>query len=156
MLWWIYIKPRARTQLKHLIGVERVVPGMMLQTKFQPFIQQDFNPYLYYRVTGRLSLGMGWVERLVFDWGTRSVVKQERIFGGRGVVQFAITDGFFVVACPELVNTFIKPNFYRPEPASRQWVWSGFAGIKRDFNLSRKRGPRPMFRHCITSIAQNT
>ena len=131
-------KKKSKNTVKELGWRERLIPGMIFQTQIQPLIQQDFNPYLYYRVTGRLSLGMGWVERLVFDWGTRSVVKQGRIFGGRGVVQFAITDGFFVVACPELVNAFIKPNFYRPEPAARQWVWSGFAGLKRDFKLSKK------------------
>ena len=35
------------------------------------------------------------------------------------------------------MNAYVQPYILRPDPASRQWVWSYFAGFKRDFRFSK-------------------
>ena len=59
------------------------------------------------------------------------------IYGGRSFVQFKLKEGFLLRGEAEIMNAFVVPYLGNTDPASRQWVWSYFGGIKRDFKFSK-------------------
>jgi hypothetical protein len=131
-------KKKGQNNLKGITWRQRWLTGVAFQTQIQSVLTFDINPYLYYRITGRFSAGVGWVERIAFDWGNRVFVSEERIFGLRTLFQFNLSEGFALIASPEWVNTRVPASFYNPEVETRLWVLSGFVGMKRDFNLNRQ------------------
>ena len=117
--------------------IERLVPGFSFQIQSGSNILLDFNPYLGYKLNGRFILGFGWNERIAFNWDDKNFVGADRIYGGRSFLQFKVKEGLHLKVETEIMNAFVPSSRFKPEPGSREWVWSYFAGIKRDFRFSK-------------------
>lgn len=120
--------------------IERLLPGLGIQIQQRNDYWVDFNPYVGYRFTSRLTSGLGWNQRIAFNLDKKSFEKQSRIYGPRIYGEFDLWRGF----CPrieiETMNTMIPPLAQVPQTdlGSRDWVWSYFAGMKKSYRISKR------------------
>jgi hypothetical protein len=113
--------------------IERIVPGITVQVQKMHNLAIDFNPVVSYRFTGRINAGLGWNERFVFTkWNRLSL--PDRIYGPRVFGSFAFKKGFAAKAEVEKMNALIPASVLSTD-GSRQWVWSVFVGIKKDYKF---------------------
>jgi archaellum component FlaC len=125
---------RAPNPMKKKTLVERVVPGVTLQIIKERNFMIDINPVVSYRFTGRINAGFGWNERLSFSkWN--KLEPFDRIYGGRVFGTYSFKKGFSVKADIERMNAFIPALAINPDAGSRQWLWSAFVGIKKDYKF---------------------
>jgi hypothetical protein len=120
---------------------ERLMPGIALQIfREGDNFTVDFNPYVGYRFTGRITAGPGWVQRFAYNTKLDQFDAGARIFGPRVYAEYKLGKGFSPRLEGEVVNAFVPPKFIKniDELGSRQWVWGAFAGIKKDFRLGKK------------------
>lgn len=121
--------------------VERLVPGIALQVfrKGDNF-NVDFGPYVGYRFTGRLTGGPGWVQRVAYGTKDNKFNAEARIYGPRLHAEYKLGKGFSPRVEGEIVNAFVPPKFLKnaDDFGSRQWVTGAFAGLKKEFKLSKK------------------
>lgn len=73
--------------------VERLVPGVYFQYQ-KTYYLIDVNPYVGYKLSGRLSTGIGWNHRFAYDRKYDRWDKRSRIFGSRAYVDFKLGKGF--------------------------------------------------------------
>jgi hypothetical protein len=118
--------------------VERLRPGLTMQVQVKHESLIDFNPQIGYRISGRLTIGLGWVERLGYDFSKLSYHPQDRIFGPRAYGQIKIKESIYVMLAPEMVNSFVPPSYSSPDIGTRKWVWSWMGGMKKEFRYSKK------------------
>lgn len=113
--------------------IERIVPGLTIQFQKTNNWLIDLNPVLAYRFSGRINAGLGWNERLSFaKWNRLS--PPDRIYGPRMFGSFGFKKGFSVKAEVEKMNALI-PLSAMSSDGSRQWVWSAFVGLKKDYKF---------------------
>ena len=58
--------------------VERLVPGLYLQYQQKNFYLLDVNPYVGYKLSGRLTFGLGWNHRYSYDRDNHSYTSATR------------------------------------------------------------------------------
>lgn len=116
--------------------IERVVPGISFQIQKDDYFLLDVNISASYSITPRFSAGAGWVQRLAFD-KVKFQPNMERVYGPRAILQFLWTKGINFRFLPELLNTDVPPQLVTnpSDNGNREWVWSAFAGIKKDFTI---------------------
>jgi hypothetical protein len=132
---------RVPNPMKNKPLIERVVPGFAFQIQKANTFMIDLNPTLAWRFTGRFTAGAGWNERLSFEkWN--QIVEQDRIYGPRAFSSFSFRKGFSLKAEVEKMNTFVptavRTPFSGTNEARREWVWSVFAGFKKDYTFYKK------------------
>jgi hypothetical protein len=120
--------------------IERLVPGITFQSQRKNRGGLDFNPFLGYRISRRLTAGLGWNERFGFHFRHHFGLSHRRgVYGPRSFVDFKVLKGFSLRGEIEKMNTFVPPlpGLNPPgDPGSREWVWGVFLGIKKDFRLT--------------------
>lgn len=127
---------RPPNPMKNKPLIERIVPGLTLQVQKSAHVMIDFNPVVSYRFSGRINAGFGWNERFAFvKWNSLS--HDERIYGPRVFGSFAFKKGFAAKAEVEKMNALI-PSSSSGSDGSRQWVWSAFVGLKKDYKFIGK------------------
>jgi hypothetical protein len=72
---------------------ERFVPGCVIQYQRAKDAHVDLNPYAYYRVTGRLSVGGGWSNRSQVFIGNNHLTMRSPAFGPRIFGEFKTWNG---------------------------------------------------------------
>ncbi len=121
--------------------IERIIPGIAFQLqKKDDLLFVDFNPYLGYRFTGRLTTGLGWNQRVSYNLNHNSFDNESRIFGPRVYGEYKLWRGFSPRIEVETMNTFVPP-YIKVSPSDlgqREWVWGVFAGIKKDYKFFKK------------------
>jgi hypothetical protein len=119
---------------------KRIVPGVTLQIRTPDFLWVDLNPHIGYMLSGRFTGGLGWNERLVFDYKEYIISEQERIYGFRSFLHFKLKENTWIKIEAERVNTFVPyaKSILTSDPGQRYWVWNYYAGLKKDFQLSKK------------------
>lgn len=130
-------KPR-QNDLKGKPFRDRLLPGLSLQ--FQNSTNQwfDFNLYLGYRISGKITAGAGWVERISEDLKEWEYHPEERAYGPRVFGEFKIKGGLHARAEAEYLNAQVtSPYLKQQDVTGRAWVWSYFAGMKQSFNYSK-------------------
>lgn len=116
--------------------IERLLPGISFQFQNTTNVMLDVNPYLLYKVSGKIEAGIGWNHRLEFDRGVRNTEK--RIYGPRAHFGFLWKKGFSVQIYPEYMNTLPARNLAAPpESKQREWVFSLPVGVKKTFRITR-------------------
>lgn len=130
---------KKQRSLKGVPFIERLVPGTTLQVQVTDNFWLDVNPYLGYRISGRLTAGMGWNERISFNYRVLDFARAERIYGPRLYGEFKLRENFVVKAETEWMNAKVLTPYqaYLKEGPTREWVWSTFAGVKNVFVLSK-------------------
>lgn len=121
--------------------IERIIPGIAMQIqKKNDELMVDFNPYVGYRFTGKISAGLGWNQRVSYKMDNGTFNNDARIYGPRMYGEYKLGLGFSPRAEVELMNTYIPP-FARPTGADlreRQWVCGVFVGMKKDYKFFKK------------------
>jgi len=118
--------------------VERLVPGIGFQIQKEgDNLLVDFNPYLGYRFTGRITGGMGWNQRVAYNTKGNNFDAGARIYGPRAYGEVDLWKGFCPRAEVEVMNAFVPP-FTKPatiDQGTRQWVWGVFVGMKKEYRF---------------------
>lgn len=120
---------------------ERLVSGLAFQFQKNEAYWLDVNPYVGFKLTRRWLVGLGWNERFAYNFDEYTWDKEERIFGIRGYLQFRLKDKLWLKADAERMNAPVKSRAAQPvESPDRDWVWSYFAGVKKDIQVSELLG----------------
>ena len=135
------ITKRRPNEMKGKPLIERIVPGIAFQLqKKNDEIFVDFNPYAGYRISGKLTAGLGWNQRVSYNLKNNTFNNGARIYGPRTYAEVRLGKGFSPRLEAEVMNTYVPP-FIRTTPSDlgdRQWVWGVFAGIKKDYKFLKK------------------
>lgn len=135
-----YIKKRPN-EMKGKPVIERIVPGIVFQIqKKNDELYVDFNPYVGYRFTGKLTAGLGWNQRVPYNLNSYTFQSDGRIYGPRTFAEYKLWKGFSPRLEGETMNTFVPP-YIRKSPGDvggREWIWGVFAGMKKDYKFFRK------------------
>lgn len=116
--------------------IERLAPGLYLQYQQKRFYLIDVNPYLGYRISGRLTSGLGWNHRYALDDQDRKLNSKARIFGPRAYVDFKLGRGFIAHIEEEAMNTFVPSTLLgNVDSGDREWVWSFMTGLKKEYKI---------------------
>jgi archaellum component FlaC len=115
---------------------ERIVPGLSIQIQKRNDWWFDFNPYLGYRFTGRITAGLGWNHRIAFNFNKGEFNPDMYIYGPRSYGEFRIKKGFSGRLEVEVMNTPVRipPS---QDFAKQEWVWSAMAGLKKEYRISK-------------------
>ncbi|MDL5047637.1 hypothetical protein QQ054_16595 [Oscillatoria amoena NRMC-F 0135] len=115
---------------------ERLVPGLSIQIQKRNDWWFDFNPYLGYRFSGRITAGLGWNHRIAFNFDKGAFNPGMYIYGPRSYGEFRIRKGFSGRLEVEVMNTPVRvppsQDFTRQE-----WVWGAMAGLKKEYRISK-------------------
>jgi hypothetical protein len=127
---------RAPNAMKGKPLVERLVPGIFFQFQQKNYNLFDFNPYLGYKLSGRLTTGLGWNQRYAYDRRSDNWNSRARIFGPRVYVDFKLGKGFTGHLETEIMNTFVPFSIHtQPEAGRRDWVWGMMLGMKKEYKI---------------------
>lgn len=132
------IPRRKPNEMKGKPFVERLVPGITFQIQSSGHVLLDYSPSLGYRISGRLTAGMGWNERVGIGKRLR-LTAADRIYGPRTYASFRWKKGISFRADAEQMYTYIPPTLGSTgaDPNQHDWVWSVFLGIKKDYQFMK-------------------
>ncbi len=132
------ITKRPPNEMKGKPFIERLVPGIGIQIqKKGGDVLVDFNPYAGYRFTGRITAGLGWNQRVAYNFDNGIFNAQAKIFGPRTFGEFKLWKGFSPRVEVEVMNTNVPPITRTPtvDPFQREWVWGAFVGVKKEYKF---------------------
>jgi hypothetical protein len=131
------IKKRPPNPMKKKPFVERLVPGVAFQILRKEDLFLDINPYIGYRLTGRLTSGIGWNQRLGYSTKRDHFTSASVVYGPRTFTDFKVWRGFSARVEFEMMNTHVPPLFSRAHPDSypREWVFTTMIGIKKEYRF---------------------
>ena len=135
------LKKRPQNPMQNKPLAQRIVPGIGFQVqKKGENILLDFNPYVGYRFSGRITAGPGWNQRIGYGTKQHSFAPDTRILGPRVFGEYLLGKGFSPRLEVELMNTTLPFNTLSPtlEPDTRHWVWGAFAGLKKEYTFFRR------------------
>jgi predicted nucleic acid-binding Zn-ribbon protein len=135
-------KKKQENPMKSKSFRERLDLGISLQLLSRgDVLMMDFNPYAGYRISGRFTAGVGWVQRLPISTKNYSIVEVEDVYGPRTYLQFKIKGNAFLKAEVEFLNEFVRlPGQGPSREKGRQWVTDYLVGYKQSFKFSKKLG----------------
>lgn len=115
---------------------ERLVPGLSIQIQKRNDWWFDFNPYLGYRFSGRITAGLGWNHRIAYNFNNGEFNPDMYIYGTRTYGEFRIKKGFSGRLEVEVMNTPVRvpPS---QDFATQEWVWCAMAGMKKEYRISK-------------------
>ena len=126
-----------RNEMHHTPFIERIVPGISLQVSSKNDFVLDVNPLVGYRISGKWTAGIGWVERFQFH-KVNKLVPEGRIYGPRMFTDIKWKKGFCFRAEVESINVYVAPpNASASVEGSRTWSWGVFAGVKKDYKIAK-------------------
>jgi hypothetical protein len=112
---------------------ERFVPGCVIQYQHNNDARVDLNPYVYYRVTGKLSVGGGWSNRTHVFIGNSHVTMKSPAFGPRIFSEFKTWNG--ISGRAELEG--VRVSDLVPEGRGTEWWMIVRVGLKTEYRLYR-------------------
>ncbi len=125
---------RVPNPLKGKPWIERVVPGLNYFIQSKHYITVDFNPYLSWKFSPKLTASIGWNERVGIVKGTLHTEKYDRVFGVRGSVSYLWARGFIFRLSPEAMEACV-PSGSSVDTKQQALVWGLLGGIRKDFKL---------------------
>ncbi|MGE0773101.1 MAG: hypothetical protein AB7K37_15430 [Cyclobacteriaceae bacterium] len=132
------VPKRRPNEMRGKPSVERLVPGITFQVQNSERVLLDYSPSLGYRISGRLTAGLGWNERVGIGKKLR-LTRADRIYGPRTYVSFRWKKGISFRADVEQLHTYMPPTLggTGSDPDRHDWVWSVFLGIKKDYQFMK-------------------
>jgi hypothetical protein len=116
--------------------IERLVPGFYFQYQQKNYNLFDFNPYLGYRISGRITSGLGWNQRYAYDRKAHDWNSTSRIFGPRSYADVRLGKGFIAHVETEVMNSFVPSTIrFKTGEGQREWVWSTMSGLKKEYKI---------------------
>jgi hypothetical protein len=131
------IKKRPPNPMKGKPFIERIVPGVALQFQQRGDLLLDVNPYAGYRISGRLTSGIGWNQRIGYDTDKNYFTSVAVVYGPRFFAEFKVWKGFTARGEVEWMNTVVPPRLGLPinDQSQREWVNSVFVGVKKEYRF---------------------
>jgi hypothetical protein len=85
----------------------------------------DFNPYVGYRFTSKITGGIGWNQRAAYNFDLNNFNPNARIHGPRVFGEYKLWKGFSPRAEIEIMNTNVPSisQVQTIDPFRREWVW---------------------------------
>lgn len=128
---------KAPNEMKDKPFIERLVPGVSFQYQFNNNYLLDIYSYTGYRVTGRITTGLGWNQRLARDkantyWNHKAAIYGPRVFGN-----YRLGKGMIAQIEIESMNTFVSYSRTDPQIGQREWVWSTMTGMKKVYRITK-------------------
>jgi hypothetical protein len=118
--------------------IERIVPGLSLQFQKQGSFWLDVSPHITYKISGRFAAGMGWNERIAYDFEETQWDPKNHIYGLRAFVHFKLKENFWLKGEVENMNAPVRATpLANSDIVGRAWIVSYFGGIKKDFQLTK-------------------
>lgn len=114
--------------------IERVVPGIYFQLQTKSDWLFDFNPYVGFKISGRILAGAGWNHRIAYDFKSNQSNEYEIIYGPRGFVDVGLGKGFIAHVEGEVMNAYV-PALSTIDDGTRQWVWGIMTGLKKEYRI---------------------
>jgi hypothetical protein len=120
--------------------VERLVPGIAIQIHRKDIWLVDFNPYLGYRLNERLTTGLGWNQRLGYNFEENEFQSELRIFGPRSYGEFNVAKGFSARLELEYMKTTVPTQFSsgHTDEQGMEWVFSSMIGLKKNYTFIKR------------------
>lgn len=118
--------------------IERFVPGFSMQIHTRNYLNFDINPNAFYKLNGRLNVGLGWNHRFAMDWSTKKYKPEGRVFGPRTYLDIKLPKGFLIRQEFELLNSYIPPFRTISGETKREWVFSAMTGLKKDYKFFKR------------------
>ena len=115
---------------------QRLVPGLNWQIYSKGFVSSDISLQVGYRLTPRLTSGIGIVYRVGFDKKFDSFAKGMNTFGGRVYTDILVVKGLFVHGEFEAMRQDVSYKLYKNETLSPKIYESNF-GLGKRFNVTR-------------------
>lgn len=110
---------------------ERFYYGLSLQIQKKDYQQVFFSPQAYYRITGRLTAGIGFSYRVQYDTKPEyEWITENKLSGGKLFAKIGIAKGFFAHA--EYEKLWVKNKIELQN--SQRWM----TGLGRSFRLHKK------------------
>lgn len=116
--------------------VERLVPGVLFQIQKKENVLLDYSLTAGYRISGRLTAGLGWNERIGIT-SRFGFTTTDRIYGPRTFVDIGLKKGFSVRVDAERMHAFVPPvlNANPSDLGGHDWIWGVFTGIKKQYDF---------------------
>jgi hypothetical protein len=116
---------------------QRLVPGLSWQVYKRDYVSVDLAAQTGYRVSPRLTAGVGFVYRLGFDKDFDSFVSGLKTYGGRVYLDFVVKKGVF--AHGELEGLKVDPALTIPAAAEpiEDRAYASYFGLGKRFNITR-------------------
>ena len=133
------IKKKRPNEMHGKPFIERLKPGIGLQIfGGDDAVIVDFNPYVGYRLTGRLTSGLGWNQRVIYDTEEYEFTTGSSIYGPRVYTEYNLWRGFHPRLEVETMNTEIPPVTAptQTDTHHREWVWAMMIGLKKEYKIS--------------------
>ncbi|HEX5171924.1 MAG TPA: hypothetical protein VFW11_22245 [Cyclobacteriaceae bacterium] len=117
--------------------IERLVPGIALQIHRKDAWMVDFNPYVGYRFNEHLTAGLGWNQRIAYNFDINEFQQHFQIFGPRVYGEYKVGKGFSGRLEAEYMKTIVPSQFSsgQTDDKGREWVFSTMAGLKKDYRF---------------------
>jgi hypothetical protein len=125
------------TELEGKKFYQRLVPGLTWQVYKRDYVSVDLALQTGYRVSPRLTAGVGFLYRVGFDKDFDTFVRGLRTYGGRGYLDFAVRKGIF--AHGEFEGLRVEPSLAAPgaaEPIENR-AYASYFGLGKRFNVTR-------------------
>jgi len=72
-----------------------------IQPQFNDNVLIDVNPQVGFRVSWRVTTGVGWNERFGFDSSKKKFTENDRVFGPRAFAQIKLKESYYAMATAE-------------------------------------------------------
>jgi len=115
---------------------ERLIPGVGFQIFGFPALL-DINPYVGYRMNYRLTLGLGWNQRVrISDKKIADV--PSHAYGPRGFAFFNTWRGYELLGEIEYLNTYTRQGNITQEYRTQRWVFETKLGARKAFPIYKR------------------
>lgn len=128
---------RQSTELEGKKFYQRLVPGLTWQVYKRDYVLADLALQTGYRVSPRLTAGVGFLYRFGFDKDFDTFVRGLKTYGGRAYLDFAVRKGVFVHG--EFEGLHVDPALIlpgTPEPVEDH-AYASYFGLGKRFNVTR-------------------
>lgn len=131
------LKKKRPNQLRGWPFHERFLPGTTLQVHHTTMFSLDWAMQAGYRVSGRLTAGVGYTYRVSFARSNPNWIGGEGIYGYRAYVDFGLVKNIYVHGEFEslTVDFLHHPGVSEAGPGD---VYGSYFGLGRRYNISRK------------------
>ncbi|MFZ6009787.1 MAG: hypothetical protein ACOYXT_05505 [Bacteroidota bacterium] len=116
---------------------ERFVPGITFQVYNNSKFVMDLATQTGYRISGRLTTGLGFTYRFSVSEKNPDWIRNEGIYGGRFYTDFTLLKGVYVHGDFELLH-LDKDKMPLTSDTFRSQVWQSNYGLGKRYNISRK------------------
>jgi hypothetical protein len=129
---------KALNEMKEKPTMERVIPGLSFQYQFRNSYMLDTYIYAGYRLTSKITTGIGWNQRLARDKDNSYWNQKAFIYGPRAFGNYRLGKGFMAHLEVETMNTFVSHNLTDPAIGQHEWVWSSMTGLKKEYRITKQ------------------